>query len=333
MIHDRQADADRGPMLQIRDLKTHFPVRRGLFGRTVGYVRAVDGVSFTLGAGKTLGLVGESGCGKTTTGRTILRLIPATAGEVVFEGRDVFALPPAQMRHLREDMQIIFQDPYGSLNPRMTVGGIIGEPLRVHNRARGRDLADRVAELLRRVGLSPDCRNRYPHEFSGGQRQRIGVARALALEPKFIICDEPVSALDVSIQAQILGLLERLQDELGLAYLFIAHDLAVVGHISNDVAVMYLGRIVEQASSDQIHANPLHPYTKCLMSAIPRSHPDAPRERIAPQGEVPSATNPPPGCPFHPRCPWVMDRCRNEVPALRAAPDEPDHRVACHLYA
>jgi len=237
------------------------------------------------------------------------------------------------MRHLREDMQIIFQDPYGSLNPRMTVGGIIGEPLRVHNRARGRDLADRVAELLRRVGLSPDCRNRYPHEFSGGQRQRIGVARALALEPKFIICDEPVSALDVSIQAQILGLLERLQDELGLAYLFIAHDLAVVGHISDDVAVMYLGRIVEQASSDRIHANPLHPYTKCLMSAIPRSHPDAPRERIAPQGEVPSATNPPPGCPFHPRCPWVMDRCRSEVPALRAAPDEPDHRVACHLYA
>ncbi|MEA3366636.1 MAG: dipeptide ABC transporter ATP-binding protein [Planctomycetota bacterium] len=333
MIQDRQADADRATMLQVRDLKTHFPVRRGLFGRTVGYVRAVDGVSFTLGAGKTLGLVGESGCGKTTAGRTILRLIPATAGEVVFEGRDVFALPPAQMRHLREDMQIIFQDPYGSLNPRMTVGGIVGEPLRVHNRARGRDLADRVAELLRRVGLSPGCRNRYPHEFSGGQRQRIGVARALALEPKFIIADEPVSALDVSIQAQILGLLERLQDELGLAYLFIAHDLAVVSHISDDVAVMYLGRIVEQASSDRLYANPLHPYTKCLMSAIPRSHPDVPRERIAPQGEVPSATNPPPGCQFHPRCPWVMDRCRREVPALRPAPDEPDHRVACHLYA
>jgi len=333
MIQDRQADADRAPMLQVRDLKTHFPVRRGLFGRTVGYVRAVDGVSFTLGAAKTLGLVGESGCGKTTAGRTILRLIPATAGEVVFEGRDVFALRPGEMRRLRQDMQIIFQDPYGSLNPRMTVGGIVGEPLRVHNRARGRDLADRVAELLRRVGLSPGCRNRYPHEFSGGQRQRIGVARALALAPKFVICDEPVSALDVSIQAQILGLLERLQDELGLAYLFIAHDLAVVSHISDDVAVMYLGRIVEQASSDRIYANPLHPYTKCLMSAIPRSHPDAPRERIAPQGEVPSATNPPPGCPFHPRCPWAMDRCRREVPALRPAPDESDHRVACHLYA
>jgi len=332
MSQQPQAETDGGPMLRVRDLKTHFPVRRGLFGRTVGYVRAVDGVSFTLRAGKTLGLVGESGCGKTTTGRTILRLIPATAGEVRFEGRDVFALPAAEMRHLREDMQIIFQDPYGSLNPRMTVGGIVGEPLRVHKRARGRDLADRVAELLRRVGLGPDCRNRYPHEFSGGQRQRIGVARALALDPKFIICDEPVSALDVSIQAQILNLLERLQSELGLAYLFIAHDLAVVSHISDDVAVMYLGRIVEHAPSEGLYENPLHPYTKCLMSAIPRSHPDDPRERIAPQGEVPSVTNPPSGCPFHPRCPWAMERCPEEVPALRPMPDEPNHWVACHLY-
>ncbi|MFO8015309.1 MAG: dipeptide ABC transporter ATP-binding protein [Phycisphaerae bacterium] len=332
MIQDRSSETDRGAMLQVRDLKTHFPVRRGLFGRTVGYVRAVDGVSFTLETGKTLGLVGESGCGKTTTGRTILRLIPATAGEVVFEGRDVFALPPGEMRRLREDMQIIFQDPYGSLNPRMTVGGIVGEPLRVHNRARGRDLADRVADLLRRVGLSPDCRNRYPHEFSGGQRQRIGVARALALEPKFIICDEPVSALDVSIQAQILNLLERLQEELGLAYLFIAHDLAVVSHISDDVAVMYLGRLVEKAPSEVLYENPLHPYTKCLMSAIPRSHPDEPRERIAPQGEVPSVTNPPSGCPFHPRCPWAMERCPAQVPALRPMPDQPDHWVACYLY-
>jgi len=332
MTQNRQAQTDRDPMLRVRDLKTHFPVRRGLFGRTVGYVRAVDGVSFTLGAGRTLGLVGESGCGKTTTGRTILRLIPATTGEVRFEGRDVFALPVSEMRRLRQDMQIIFQDPYGSLNPRMTVGGIVGEPLRVHNRARGRDLADRVAELLRRVGLSPDCRNRYPHEFSGGQRQRIGVARALALAPKFIICDEPVSALDVSIQAQILNLLERLQEELGLAYLFIAHDLAVVSHIADEVAVMYLGRIVEQAESTTLYANPLHPYTKCLMSAIPRSHPAAPRERIAPRGEVPSATNPPPGCPFHPRCPWAMDQCRHEAPALRPAPDDPHHLVACYLY-
>jgi len=333
MTGDRQPDSRPAPMLQVRDLKTHFPVRRGLFGRTVGYVRAVDGISFALGAGKTLGLVGESGCGKTTTGRTILRLIPATAGEVVFEGRDVFGLAPPQMRRLREDMQIIFQDPYGSLNPRMTVGGIIGEPLRVHNRARGRDLADRVAELLRRVGMSPDCRNRYPHEFSGGQRQRIGVARALALEPRFIICDEPVSALDVSIQAQILNLLERLQEDLGLAYLFIAHDLAVVSHISDDVAVMYLGRIVEQAPSERLYENPLHPYTRCLMSAIPRSHPDAGRERIVPRGEVPSATNPPPGCPFHPRCPWAFDRCPVEAPALVPAENEPDHLVACHLHA
>ncbi len=333
MIDDRQPDVRSAPMLQVRDLKTHFPVRRGLFGRTVGYVRAVDGVSFTLKAGKTLGLVGESGCGKTTTGRTLLRLIPATAGEVVFDGRNVFDLPSAQMRHLREDMQIIFQDPYGSLNPRMTVGGIIGEPLRVHDRARGRELADRVAELLRRVGMSPACRNRYPHEFSGGQRQRIGVARALALEPKFIICDEPVSALDVSIQAQILNLLEHLQHDLGLAYLFIAHDLAVVSHISDDVAVMYLGRIVEQAPSEGLYENPLHPYTKCLMSAIPRSHPDEKRERIAPRGEVPSATNPPPGCTFHPRCPWAFDRCSVETPALLSAEDEPGHLVACHLYA
>jgi len=332
MIQEAHSETAAQPMLDVRDLKTHFPVRRGLFGRTVGYVRAVDGVSFTLDAGKTLGLVGESGCGKTTTGRTILRLIPATAGEVRFDGRDVFALPSGEMRRLREDMQIIFQDPYGSLNPRMTVGGIVGEPLRVHNRARGRDLADRVADLLRRVGLSPDSRNRYPHEFSGGQRQRIGVARALALSPKFIICDEPVSALDVSIQAQILNFLERLQEELGLAYLFIAHDLAVVSHISDDVAVMYLGRLVEKAPSETLYANPLHPYTKCLMSAIPRSHPDEARERIAPHGEVPSVTNPPPGCPFHPRCPWATQRCPAEVPALRPVPDDPDHWVACYLY-
>jgi len=332
MIQPATNPPDGGPLLSVRGLKTHFPIRRGLFGRTVGYIRAVDGVSFTLGHGKTLGLVGESGCGKTTTGRTILRLIPATEGDVVFEGRDVFDLAPEAMRRLREDMQIIFQDPYGSLNPRMTVGGIIGEPLRVHHRARGSDLADRVAELLRRVGLSPDCRNRYPHEFSGGQRQRIGVARALALEPKFIICDEPVSALDVSIQAQILNLLERLQEELGLAYLFIAHDLAVVSHISDHVAVMYLGRIVEQAPSDRLYAKPLHPYTRCLMSAIPRGHPDEERERIVPAGEVGSAANPPSGCPFHPRCPWAFKKCPREEAALVPLRDDPGHLVACHLH-
>jgi len=332
MIADATAIASDDVLLEVRDLKTHFPVRRGLLGRTVGYVRAVDGVSFRLGAGRTLGLVGESGCGKTTAARTILRLIPATAGSVRFAKHDVFELPAPQMRRLRQDMQIIFQDPYGSLNPRMTIGGIIGEPLRVHGRARGRALEDQVAQLLDRVGLSPALRNRYPHEFSGGQRQRIGIARALALEPRFIICDEPVSALDVSIQAQILNLLERLQQELGLTYLFIAHDLAVVSHISDDVAVMYLGKIVEQAPSTRLYENPLHPYTKCLMSAIPRSHPDAERERIVPRGEVPSATNPPPGCPFHPRCAWKVDHCSAVQPALRPMPEDPGHLVACHLY-
>jgi oligopeptide/dipeptide ABC transporter ATP-binding protein len=319
-------------LLEVRDLCTYFPVRRGLLGRTIGSVRAVDGISFALARAKTLGLVGESGCGKTTAGRTILRLIPATSGSVVFGGEDVFALPPGELRRLREHMQIIFQDPYGSLNPRMTIGGIIGEPLKIHGRARGRDLENRVAELLDRVGLSPSYRNRYPHEFSGGQRQRIGIARALALEPRLIICDEPVSALDVSIQAQILTLLEKLQADLGLAYLFIAHDLAVVSHISNDVAVMYLGKIVEKAPSGRLYENPLHPYTKCLMSAIPKSHPRTPRERIVPKGEVPSAMHPPPGCPFHPRCPWVFDRCPVEVPALLPAAGEPDHVVSCHLY-
>jgi oligopeptide/dipeptide ABC transporter ATP-binding protein len=276
--------------------------------------------------------VGESGCGKTTAGRTILRLIPATAGTVAFEGKSVFDLPPGELRQLRRHMQIIFQDPYGSLNPRMTVGGIIGEPLRVHGLARGRELEDRVAQLLEHVGLAPAYRNRYPHEFSGGQRQRIGIARALALEPRFIVCDEPVSALDVSIQAQILTLLERLQAELGLTYLFIAHDLAVVSHISDDVAVMYLGRIVEQSPADRLYAEPLHPYTKCLMSAIPRANPRQAKSRIVPRGEVPSALNPPPGCPFHPRCPWVFERCPAEVPLLLPAANEPEHLVSCHLY-
>ena len=319
-------------LLAVSDLKTHFPVRRGLLSRTVGYVRAVDGVSFRLKRGRTLGLVGESGCGKTTAGRTILRLIPATDGTVVFEGRPVFDLPPAELRQLRRHMQIIFQDPYGSLNPRMTIGGIIGEPLRVHHVARGRELEDRIAQLLDHVGLSPAYRNRYPHEFSGGQRQRIGIARALALEPRLIVCDEPVIALDVSIQAQILNLLEHLQADLGLTYLFIAHDLAVVGHISSDVAVMYLGKIVEQASRDHLYDKPLHPYTKCLMSAIPALQPGAVRQRIVPRGEVPSAMNPPPGCPFHPRCPWAFDRCPVEVPQLLPAADDPDHLVSCHLY-
>jgi oligopeptide/dipeptide ABC transporter ATP-binding protein len=332
MISTSTATAASDVLLEVNDLKTHFPVRRGLLGRTIGHVRAVDGITFALGRGKTLGLVGESGCGKTTAGRTILRLIPATEGEVLFEGQRVFDLPEGDLRRLRRHMQIIFQDPYGSLNPRMTIGGIIGEPLRVHGLARGRELEDRVAQLLEHVGLSPAYRNRYPHEFSGGQRQRIGIARALALEPRLLVCDEPVSALDVSIQAQILNLLERLQAELGLAYLFIAHDLAVVSHISDDVAVMYLGKIVEKAPSDRLYAKPLHPYTKCLMSAIPKAHPAMARQRIVPRGEVPSAMNPPSGCPFHPRCPWVFERCPTEVPLLLPMADDPDHLVSCHLY-
>jgi len=329
------ADANRQPsdvLLEVRDLVTHFPVRRGLLRRTVGYVRAVDGVSFAIPSGRTLGLVGESGCGKTTTGRAILRLIPATSGSVLFEGRSVFDLAPEELRRLRRHMQIIFQDPFGSLNPRMTVGAIVGESLTVHGIVRGRQRDRRVAGLLERVGLDPALVNRYPHEFSGGQRQRIGIARALALEPEFIVCDEPVSALDVSIQAQILNLLERLQKELRLTYLFIAHDLAVVSHISDDVAVMYLGRIVEHAPSRTLYKNPLHPYTRCLMSAIPKGHPDAPRERLVPRGEVPSAINPPPGCTFHPRCPWAFDRCPVEVPALAPVADDQDHLVRCHLH-
>ena len=322
----------RDVLLQVDDLRTYFPVRRGLLGRTVGYVKAVDGVSFSIPRGKTLGLVGESGCGKTTTGRTLLRLIPATSGTVLFEGESVFDLAPEALRRLRRHMQIIFQDPYGSLNPRMTVGGIVGEPLQVHGIARGRDRERRVLDLLDRVGLARTVINRYPHEFSGGQRQRIGIARALALEPKLIVCDEPVSALDVSIQAQILNLLERLQAELGLTYLFIAHDLAVVSHISDEVAVMYLGRIVEEASSRALYRLPLHPYTKCLLSAIPKESPAVVRKRIVPRGEIPSAMNPPSGCPFHPRCPWAFERCPVEVPRLRPVKDDPAHTVSCHLY-
>ena len=321
------------PLLVVEDLKTYFPVRRGLFGRTAGYVKAVDGVSFTIAEGRTLGLVGESGCGKTTTGRTILALIPATAGRVRLLGHDVFSLPPDELRRLRRNMQIIFQDPYGSLNPRMTVGNIVGEALTVHRIADGSGRRALVAELLRRVGLSPDHVNRYPHEFSGGQRQRIGIARALALSPRLIICDEPVSALDVSIQSQILNLLEDLQKELGLSYLLIAHDLSVVSHISDDVAVMYLGHIVEQAPSDSLYSRPKHPYTWCLLSAIPVPDPGRRTALVSmTEGEPPSPMNPPSGCPFHPRCPKAFDRCRSEVPALAALGAETDHLVACHLY-
>jgi oligopeptide/dipeptide ABC transporter ATP-binding protein len=291
----------------------------------------VDGVSFTVRRGKTLGLVGESGCGKTTVGRTLLRLIPATEGEVRFDGINVFGLGRREMRALRRRMQIIFQDPVGSLNPRMTVGTIVGEALTVHGIARGKERNRRVGELLDRVGLSASHVGRYPHEFSGGQRQRIGIARALALSPDLIVCDEPVSALDVSIQSQILNLLNDLQDEMGLSYLFIAHNLAVVEHFSDDVAVMYLGKIAEIATAEAIYKNPKHPYTQALLSAVPQPDPARRSSRIVLGGEVPSPMDPPSGCTFHPRCPLATDRCRVEVPPLiRHGGCEPGHLVACH---
>jgi len=319
-------------ILSVRDLKTYFPVRKGVFSRVAEWVRAVNGVSFDVRRGKTLGLVGESGCGKTTVGRTVLRLIPATTGRVTFDGREVFTLGRGELRALRRRMQIIFQDPFGSLNPRMTVGGIVGEPLQVHRVARGRERNEKVVELLERCGLSSSHMSRYPHEFSGGQRQRIGIARALALNPDLIICDEPVSALDVSIQSQILNLLADLQDEFGLSYLFIAHNLAVIEHFSDEVAVMYLGKIVESASAEAIYRNPKHPYTQALLSAVPQPEPGRQRSRIVLGGEVPSPLHPPPGCAFHPRCPLAIDRCRWEIPALVAHEGcGPGHVSACHL--
>ena len=322
-----------GVILEVRDLAKHFPVGGGrLFGGRGGMIRAVDGVSFSIRKGETLGLVGESGCGKTTTGRCILQLERATAGEVIFEGQDLTKLPPGQLRPLRRKIQVIFQDPYSSLNPRMTVGQIIGEPLKVHDLIPDREgRRRRVAELLSDAGLLPALADRYPHELSGGQRQRVGIARTLAMEPSLIICDEPVSALDVSIQAQIVNLLEELQERFGLTYLFVAHDLSVVRHISDRVAVMYLGKIVEVADRQTLYAEPLHPYTQALLSAVPIPDPEveARREHIVLGGEVPSPLNPPPGCVFHPRCPVAVDRCRVEVPELREI--RPAHRAACIL--
>jgi oligopeptide/dipeptide ABC transporter ATP-binding protein len=335
----RESPATRGRasgngdlILEVRDLVKEFHVGGGLFSGPPGVVRAVNGVSFVIRRGETLGLVGESGCGKTTTGRCILKLEEPTGGSIVFEGRDLATATPADLRAVRRRMQVIFQDPYSSLNPRMTVGQIVGEPLAVHGIVQGSAARSaRVRELLARVGLLPQHANRYPHQLSGGQRQRVGIARALAVEPSLIICDEPVSALDVSIQAQIINLLEDLQAEFGLTYLFIAHDLAVVRHISDRVAVMYLGKIVELADRQALYEEPLHPYTRALLSAVPIPDPEleARRERTVLGGEVPSALAPPPGCSFHPRCPIAVDRCRGTVPELREV--KPGHWAACLL--
>ncbi len=320
-----------GPLLQVRDLVKRFPVRSGLLRRTTGQVHAVDGVSFDLLEGQTLGVVGESGCGKSTMGRCILRLIEPTAGQVVFDGQDVTAADRSSLRALARQMQIIFQDPFASLNPRMTVGAIIGEGLVIHGLARNRtEVADRVAELLTMVGLSKDQMRRYPHEFSGGQRQRIGIARALAVQPRLIVCDEAVSALDVSIQAQVINLLQDLQEQLGLTYVFIAHDLSVVEHASNRVAVMYLGRIVEMADARDLYAQPRHPYTESLLSAVPVPDPTVKRRRIVLQGDVPSPISPPSGCHFHTRCPIAQKGlCDRERPQLKDV--GAGHTVACHL--
>jgi oligopeptide transport system ATP-binding protein len=318
------------PLLKVDGLRKHFPIKGGFLGRELERVHAVDGVSFSLAAGETLGLVGESGCGKSTTGRCILRLIEPTSGEVWFQGRDITKLEGEDLRRLRRDIQIVFQDPFASLNPRHTVAGIIGEALVIHKLTSTRQQTqDRVVELLETVGLQADHLRRFPHEFSGGQRQRIGIARALAVEPKLIVCDEPVSALDVSIQAQVINLLEDLQEKFGLTYLFIAHDLSVVEHISDRVGVMYLGRVVEIASARALYDNPLHPYTEALLSAVPIPDPRVKRKRIVLQGDVPNPINPPKGCHFHTRCPIAEARCSTDVPQLRDAGG--GHMVSCHL--
>ncbi len=323
-VEDTSQERD---LVEVKNLVKYFPVRGGLLQRVIAQVQAVENVSFSIRRGETLGLVGESGCGKTTVGRTLLRLIPATKGEVFFEGRSVFGANGRELKALRRDMQIIFQDPYSSLDPRMPVGESIGEGLLVHGMRSRKERFEIVINTLRKVGLEDYHARRYPHEFSGGQRQRIGIARALALRPKFIVCDEPVSALDVSIQAQVLNILRELQSEFNLTYLFIAHNLSVVEHISDRVAVMYLGKMVELAERDEMYRNPLHPYTQALMSAIPVPDPDLKRDRIILKGDVPSPLRPPTGCRFHPRCPVAMEHCSKEEPQFREA--SPGHWVAC----
>jgi oligopeptide transport system ATP-binding protein len=317
-------------LLSVRGLKKYFPIRGGILAREIDRVHAVDGVSIDVAPGETVGLVGESGCGKSTTGRCIMRLIEPSAGEIWFQGRDVTRMEGEALRAMRRDMQIIFQDPFASLNPRHTVGGIVGEALTIHGLAKNRrEMEEKVAQLLETVGLRADHMRRFPHEFSGGQRQRIGIARALAVEPKLIVCDEPVSALDVSIQAQVINLLEDLQEQFGLAYLFIAHDLSVVEHISDRVAVMYLGRVVEVATAEELYENPLHPYTEALLSAVPIPDPKIKRHRIVLQGDVPNPIRPPTGCHFHTRCPIAQPVCSQESPVLKDAGGR--HQVSCHF--
>ncbi|MHB0874417.1 MAG: ABC transporter ATP-binding protein [Anaerolineae bacterium] len=328
------ADNNSKPLLEVRDLKKHFPIVRGFMRRVAGYVKAVDGVTFTVPEGKTMGLVGESGCGKTTTGRCILRAIQPSGGDIIFHDKDrgpinVATADKGMMRHLRRNMQMIFQDPYSSLNPRMTLLDIVGEPLVVNHVARGKDLEDRVAELLRLVGLRPEYMRRYPHAFSGGQRQRIGIARALALNPQLVVADEPVSALDVSIQAQTLNLLQDLQQQFHLTYVFVAHDLSVVEHVSDAMAVMYVGKLVETAETEELYMHPRHPYTEALLSAVPRPDPRAEKDRIILQGEVPDPSNPPSGCYFHPRCRYAQAICAQDEPKLREI--DPGHFASCHF--
>lgn len=317
-------------LLEIKNLKTYYPVKGGFFRRTIGNVKAVDDVSFEIKKGETLGLVGESGCGKSTTGRTIIRLLNATDGEIIFEGKDITKLRGKTLQSIREDIQMVFQDPYASLNPMQMVGDIVSEPIRNFKNASMKDLKNEVMDLLTKVGLPEDAYYKYAHEFSGGQRQRIGIARALALRPKLIIADEPVSALDVSVQSQVLNLLKELQKEFDLTFLFIAHDLSVVKHMSDRIGVMYLGNMVEIADRNSMYAEPLHPYTQALISAIPMPDPRRKKERIVLEGDVPSPLNPPTGCPFHPRCPAAMAECSQVKPALKEV--KPGHRVACHLY-
>ena len=324
------------PLLEVQDLKMHFPIKSGFFRKTVGHVKAVDGVTFSIRRGQTFGLVGESGCGKSTTGRCIMRLLDATAGKIVYHDKDVgpiqvLDLKREQMRVFRRDMQIMFQDPYSSLNPRLTLRQIVGEPLVINKIVRGKELEERVAQLLRSVGLSPEYMNRYPHAFSGGQRQRIGLARALALNPEFLVLDEPVSALDVSVQAQVLNLIEDLQHEFDLTYLFIAHNMSVIKHACDHVAVMYVGQIAELAETRELFGHPLHPYTEALLSAIPKPDPRNVPQRIVLEGDVPNPANPPSGCYFHPRCQYAKERCKEESPSLNEL--RPGHFVSCHFAA